>query len=104
MESSPEARRLRQATNDIEALYDLMSETRKRLEDVASTVTEHSAQLAAIETKLVEHDQRFDRLDQRFEGIDKRFNDIDQRFGQIDTAIGSVRSDVREILTILRSR
>ena len=39
-----------------------------------------------IVDKLVEHDQRFDKMDQRFDKIDQRFDKMDQRFERMEEA------------------
>ena len=111
MQSPPESRRLQQATNDIEALYDPMSDTRDRVDKISAKLLEHDGHFKQIDERFEQIDGRFKQIDERFEQIDGRFKQIDGRFEQIDgrfervdTELGGLRTDVRQILEILKSR
>jgi hypothetical protein len=58
-------RRIERNTNDIEAIYDIL--------------TDHGEQLGAIQAKLVEHDARFEAIDARFDGVDATLAEILRR-------------------------
>ena len=77
-------RRIERNTNDIEAIYDLL--------------TDHGEQLTAIQSKLAEHDARFESIDQRFESIDARFESIDARFESVDARFDKVDMTLAEVL------
>lgn len=62
-------RRIERNTNDIEAIYDIL--------------TDHGEQLGAIQAKLVEHDARFEAIDARFEAIDARFDGVDATLAEV---------------------
>lgn len=62
-------RRIERNTNDIESIYELLSE--------------HSTQLRAIEQKLTAHDARFDSHDARFDAHDARFDRIDETLVEV---------------------
>ncbi len=83
--SQPEMeRRIVRNTNDIESVYELL--------------TQHTARFDAIDEKLGAHDARFDAHDARFDAHDARFDAHDARFDAHDARFDSLDRNVAEIL------
>lgn len=58
-------RRIERNTNDIEAIYDIL--------------TDHGSQLTDIKDKLEQHDRRFDGIDGRLDGIEGTLAEVLRR-------------------------
>lgn len=101
-----DSRHVQQAKNDIVSLYELLALTDERVGHIASTMDER---FGVIDEQLVAIGRRFDTMDERFTAVDTRFDTIDERFTGTDrqlasltTEVTDLRTDVREILGILR--
>ncbi|MGO1739629.1 MAG: hypothetical protein ACTHYM_11570, partial [Actinomycetaceae bacterium] len=75
-----DSRRVQQTTNDIHALYELVSLTDERVAQMATTMDE----------RFTGVDQRFDSIDERFTGVDQRLDAIDERFTTVDTRFDAI--------------
>ena len=58
--------------------------------DVVGLILKEQRQL---ERKLVDHDERFDKIDAKFEKIDAKFEKIDDRFDKLERLIVSALAE-----------
>jgi archaellum component FlaC len=98
MTSTPEiVLRVTRLENDREATYDLISA-------LSRTQDKHTEQLAQIESKLTDHDARFDGIDTRLDGIDTRLDGIDTQLGGINTQLGELKSTLQTVVELVTPR
>jgi len=76
-------RRIERNTNDIEAIYDMLTDHGVRLTEIEGRLASHSRDLATIRKKLGDHDRRFDSHDARFDSHDARFDAIDATLAEV---------------------
>lgn len=48
-------------------------------------------------------ERRFEEVDGRFDDIEHRLDTVDRRFDKIDKRLSSMESDIKQILTLLKS-
>jgi chromosome segregation ATPase len=96
--TAPElSRKVRQLDNDVQSIYELLTEistTQVRhgnrldelggqLSSIAGTQLRHGNRLDELADKLDGHDQRFDAHDQRFDAHDQRFDAMDEKLDEV---------------------
>lgn len=57
-------------TDKLDTISDMSKETRDTVREMSRQLSEHSQELARIETRIKEHDRRLDKLDERLGGTD----------------------------------
>ena len=57
-------------TDKLDSISDMSKETRDTVREMSRQLSEHSQELARIETRISEHDRRLDKIDERLGGID----------------------------------
>jgi chromosome segregation ATPase len=62
----------------------------KILNEILSTLKEHSRRFDSIDERFDSVDKRFVSIDERFDSVDKRFVSIDERFISIDKSFASI--------------
>ncbi|UJW31357.1 hypothetical protein L3Q67_40260 [Saccharothrix sp. AJ9571] len=97
-------RKQRQHDQDIEALYNLATETNKRVDVIDTKVSsmlktqgDHGSQLRDVQATLqahteilATHETRFDRIDAQLGGMDARLGGMDARLGGMDAQLGGM--------------
>ncbi|MBU8771552.1 hypothetical protein [Cytobacillus oceanisediminis] len=69
----------------------------KILNEILSTLKEHSKRFDSVDLKFDSIDQRFDSVDQKFDSIDQRFDSADQKFDSIDQRFDSIDHDISDV-------
>ena len=57
-------------TDKLDTISDMSKETRDTVREMSRQLSEHSQELARIETRISEHDRRLDKIDERLGGTD----------------------------------
>lgn len=79
-------RRIERNTNDIEAIYDMLTDHGVRLTEIEHRLATNSRDLTTIRKKLGDHDARFDTHDARFDAIDMTLVEVLRRLPEQPTA------------------
>jgi chromosome segregation ATPase len=81
-----------------ERLDRFQAETRERFDRIETRLAEHDrrfdqidARFHQIETRLAEHDRRFDQIDARFDQIETRLAEHDRRFDGLERGVGGLQ-------------
>lgn len=57
-------------SDKLDTIQDMSRETRDTVREMSKQLSEHSQELARIETRIEEHDRRLDKIDERLGGTD----------------------------------
>ena len=57
-------------SDKLDTIQDMSRETRDTVREMSRQLSEHSQELARIETRISEHDRRLDKIDERLGGTD----------------------------------
>lgn len=76
MTSAPLERKVHQLDNDVQAIYELLSQ-------IQIVTNRHDSRLREVARHLEAHDARFDALDARFDAVDGRFEGIEGQLGTV---------------------
>lgn len=72
-------RRIERNTNDIEAIYDMLTDHGVRLTEIEHRLATNGRDLTTLKKKLGDHDARFDAVDARFDAVDATLTEVLRR-------------------------